>query len=227
MADTKTYVVRLIDCGNVRGPGSSDSAQVGSDAVSVCSNLKTFYSAVCQKASSSTTIFTADVQWLGQPASTPSGGEAGGLLTINIIIFFVPFPRDSVILLHPNYNGKLNLDAITDFTQLGTTVTASRTPGNVPTLGISEVYIKRTQDIDSTAAAFNLARAAFHESMHNQLRKGDELHLGDGFAKAKLDNWGSSPSAANITAMAGQIGTLIPQWLDGFQEWIKWNRSRP
>jgi hypothetical protein len=60
--------------------------------------------------------------------------------------------------------------------------------------------------------------------MHNQLGKGDELHSGDGFAKNVPS--GNSPSAANIDAMADKIGILTPQWQDGFQEWLNWNKDR-
>jgi hypothetical protein len=73
MADTKTYVVRLIDCGKARGLTAPDAASVGADAESVSSKLKTWYSAVCQSASSANTTWNADVQWLDQPTSTPSG----------------------------------------------------------------------------------------------------------------------------------------------------------
>jgi hypothetical protein len=167
------------------------------------------------------------VQWLDQPVSTPSGGDAGGLHAINLIVYFVPYPRDSVILLHPDYSSGFTLDAMTDTTRMGTTVTQGTTQGSArtPTLGISEVYIHRLQDSHSVAATrLNLARAAFHESMHNQLGMGDELHRNDGFAKAEPS--GSSPSAANIKAMADRIGVLTPQWQDGFQEWLKWNKDR-
>jgi hypothetical protein len=60
--------------------------------------------------------------------------------------------------------------------------------------------------------------------MRNQLGMGDELHGGDGFAKAVPS--GNTPSAANISAMAAKIGTLTPQWQDGFGEWLKWNKDR-
>ena len=76
MADTKTYTVRLIDCGKARdGTAADDAASVGADAESVSSHLKTWYSAVCHKAS---TTWNADVQWLSQPTSTPSGGMQEG-----------------------------------------------------------------------------------------------------------------------------------------------------
>src|SRR5262245_40135024 len=101
MADTKTFVVRLIDCGKARGKAAADAGTVGADAEDVGSRLKTWFSAVCHKASSSSTTWTADVQWLDQPTSTPAGQDAGGLHTINLIVFFVPYPRDSVILLNP------------------------------------------------------------------------------------------------------------------------------
>jgi hypothetical protein len=227
MADTKTYTVRLIDCGKARDRTAADAASVGADAESVSSQLKTWYSAVCHKASSANTTWNADVQWLDQPTSTPSGGDAGGLHVINMIVFFVPYPRDSVILLHPDYSSGFALDAITDPTRMGTTVTQGATQGSVrtPTLGISEVYVHRLQDPHSSSATpLNLARAAFHESMHNQLGKGDELHNGDGFAKSEPS--GNTPSAANISAMAAKVGTLTPQWQDGFREWLKWNKDR-
>jgi hypothetical protein len=227
MADTKSYVVRLIDCGKAREQTAPDAASVGTDAASVCSQLKTWYGLVCQKASSANTTWSADVQWLDQPTSTPAGGDAGDSHAINLIIFFVPYPRDSVILLHPNYSSGFTLDAVTDTSRMGTTVTDGTTRGSArtPTLGISEVYVHRLQDPHNTAAlSLNLARAAFHESMHNQLGMGDEMHSGDGFAKALPA--GNSPSATNISAMAGRLTTLTPQWQDGFREWLKWNKDR-
>jgi hypothetical protein len=146
---------------------------------------------------------------------------------INMIVFFVPYPRDSVILLHPDYSSGFTLDAVTDLTRRGTTVTQGATQGSVrtPTLGISEVYIHRLQDPHSSSSTqLNLASAAFHESMHNQLGMDDGLHSGDGFARSVPS--GNTPSAASVSAMASKIGTRTPQWQDGFAVWLKWNKDR-
>ena len=82
---------------------------------------------------------------------------------------------------------------------------------------ISEVYVRRCPDANDSPTPLQLARSGFHESMHNQLALGDELHKGSGFAGARMD--GNSPSADNIAKMAAGLATLRPQWVEGFQAW--------
>ena len=149
--------------------------------------------------------------------------HAGSPLTINLIVFFVPAPSQGVIRLHPQFRST-TLPAESDRTIWGTTVSQwtprGAQPGRrTPTLGISEVYIARCRDASDAATRLNLARTAFHECMHNQLiRPGDELHHGNaGFAADTPV--GSAPTTQNVQAMAASIGTLVPQWLDGFQAW--------
>jgi len=55
--------------------------------------------------------------------------------------------------------------------------------------------------------------------MHNQLvRPGEELHRGNSGFAADTPT-GNAPTAANLQLMAGAMGTLVPQWLNGFQAW--------
>lgn len=211
-----TYVVRLIDC-------AGGSNGVGSHAATVASNLSTWYTAVCQSASSGGTTWSADVQWLSAPPSSTQGSDAGSPLTINMIIFFVPGPTQGVIRLHPDFRS-VDLPAVRDSGVWGTTVVKWTPRGahvghRTGTLGISEVYIPRCRGDSDADTRLNLARIGFHESMHNQLvRPDDDLHRGNSGFAADTPT-GNSPSAANLQLMAGAIGSLVPQWLDGFQAW--------
>ena len=207
-----TYTVRLIDC--------ATSGGAGSNAAAVGASLTSWYRQVCQQASSGSNAWTADVQWQPQPGGSTSGQDAGNPLIVNLIIFFVPSPRESVIKLHPLYRNT-TLAADSDPMEWGTTVNRWSTAGGrrTPTLGISEVYVARCRDSSDAATPLNLARIGFHESMHNQLVKpGAELHRGNGSFAAETPA-GSAPSAPNLQMMAAGIATLVPQWPDGFQAW--------
>ena len=210
-----TFVVRLIDCA-----GSSGGVAAGTSDVGV--SLTAWYTSVCQQASSAGTTWNADVQWLANPPSAVPGQDAASPLTINLIVFFVPDASQGVIRLHPLHRGT-PLAADADRTIWGTT--ESRwTPGaragvRNPTLGISEVYVSRCRASGDADTRLNLARIAFHESMHNLLVKpGDDLHRGNGGFAADTPT-GNAPNAANIRSLAAGIPTLVPQWLDGFQAW--------
>jgi hypothetical protein len=208
-----TYTVRLIDC--------AASGGVGSNMAAVGASLTGWFRQVCQRASGGGNTWTADVQWQTQPASATPGQDAGNPLTVNLIVFFVPSPRESVIKLHPQYRNT-TLAADSDPMEWGTTVSRWNIPGGggrAPTLGISEVYIARCRGSNDAATQLNLARIGFHESMHNQLVKpGAELHRGNGGFAAGTPT-GSAPSAQNIQMFAAGIGGLVPQWPDGFQAW--------
>src|SRR5215469_10756049 len=142
-----TYTVRLIDCATSGGVGSNTSA--------VGASLTGWYRSVCQTASSGSNTWTADVQWQTQPGGNSSGQDAGNPLTINMIIYFVPTPGDSVIKLHPLYR-RTTLAAESDTGVWGTTVIRWTPAGagighRTPTLGISEVYVARCTDATSSA----------------------------------------------------------------------------
>jgi hypothetical protein len=211
-----SYTVRLIDCAGSSGGVDSNTTAVGA-------SLTAWYRSVCQQATSGDTTWTADVQWQTQPGGNSSGQDAGNPITINLIIFFVPSPRESVIKLHPQFR-TITLPAESDPGIWGTTVSRFTPPGagvghRTPTLGISEVYVSRCRDTASATTQLNLARIGFHESMHNQLiRVGDELHRGNGGFAADTPT-GTAPSAPNLQMMAAAIGILVPQWPDGFQAW--------
>jgi len=213
---TNTFVVRLIDV-------AGGTSGVAGHAASVGSSLSTWYQSVCQQATAGSTIWNADVQWLAQPPSNTPGQDAGSPMTINMIIFFVPDPQQGVIRLHPQFRNA-TVAAETDTTIWGNTVSQWTPPGahvghRTPTLGISEVYISRCRTTDDAGTRLNLARIGFHDSMHNELvRPGNDLHRGNSGFAADVPT-GSAPSAQNVQMMAGAIGTLVPQWLGGFQAW--------
>ena len=212
-----TYVVRLIDCASnstMGGAGTKNSG-VAKDANDVATLLTTWYQLVCKKAGDA---WAADVKWITEPPITLPG-QAGDPLTINMIIFFVLSPRDSVIKLHPRATKGMLTPVENDPTTVGFTSIFSA--GGKPTVGISEVYVTRCRNLPgSEALSLKLARTGFHESMHNQLNKGNEMHrLSAGFGAESAT--GSSPNGPDIQLMADRIPILIPQWLDGFQAWVK------
>jgi hypothetical protein len=219
---SNTYVVRLIDC--QKGAGG-----VEGNAADVLAKLKAWYTSVCQKASSGNTTWTADVQWLDQPPSNLPGQNAGSPLTINLILFFVPSPRSSVITLHPKFKKKVDLKNFGGVNILEDTsvkgLTAIGKPRGSLDLAVSEVYVTRCRDTSDAETQQNFARTAFHEGMHNQLYMDDDMHRGGtGFRSAEAT--GDSPNADNLRDMAAKIGTLTQQWLDGFQAW-KSNQDNP
>lgn len=56
-----------------------------------------------QQATNANTTWSADVQWQTQPGGNSSGQDAGNPLIINLIIYYVESPRESVIKLHPQF----------------------------------------------------------------------------------------------------------------------------
>jgi hypothetical protein len=211
---SKTYVVRLIDCTTPIDAvsGSIGKSSLGSTADDVRASLMTWYTSVCQKASSQDSAWAADVQWLANPASGSPGQDAGDSLTINMFLFFVPTPRESVVKLHRGTPSIAPIEK--DATVMGFTGLV-----NSPRLGISEVYVTRCSNFkNDDSLALKVARTGFHESMHNQLFMGDDMHtLSTGFGAAA--STGSSPNTKDIELMAGKIGTLTAQWTGGFQAW--------
>jgi hypothetical protein len=203
-----TYVVRLIDCDKDTKSG------VGGDADAVRTLLTTWYAAVCQQASS----WSADVKWLDNPPVQLPGQDPGSPFVVNMILFFVLTPMDSVIKLYPAVPKNFLAEALKDPTTVGQTINQNVTGGQ-PIRGISEVYVTRCRlNADQDPLPLKLARTGFHESMHNQLNLGDALHKGrTGFAASVPT--GDSPNAVDLKLMADRLGTLIPQWLDGFQAW--------
>ena len=209
---TNTYVVRLIDCDKAKNSG------VNGDADDVRNLLKIWFTQVCQKASTSNATWNADVQWLDSPPSAkPSNNDFGSPFVVNLMIYFVTSPRDSVISLSPRNKGKFpDAKVLSDADYIGYTW-SEPVSGAGTIITISEVYVRRCRDANDSPTPLQLARSGFHESMHNQLALGDELHKGSGFAGARID--GNSPSADNIAKMAAGLATLRPQWVEGFQAW--------
>jgi hypothetical protein len=207
----KTYVVRLVDCDKANKNGVGDLAK------DIQAKLSTWYTQVCQKASAATDTWGADVQWLDKPpGAAPPGQDAGNPLVINMLVYFVTSPRDSVIRLFSK-GGDDAVNAIPD-DRIGLTF--------VPGAGVasprttSEVYILRTTAMTNGASnQLALARCAIHESMHNQLNLRDSLHTGRTKFAAEIPD-GDSPDGTELTLMAKSIGTLRPQWVEGFQAWM-------
>ena len=207
-----TYVVRLVDIDRKTNYG------VNADAGEVLKLLSTWYTLVCQRASSGDVTWNADVQWLDNPpGAKPPDDNAGGPFVVNMMIYFVLSPRDSVISPHPSNHGNLpDSVAFSDKNDVG--LTWFQTRNNAVTIDVSEVYVSRCRSLQGNESmSLVLARTAFHESMHNQLVMGGALHQFGAFAAA--DPTGTSPTANNINKMAASIATLRPQWVDGFQAW--------
>jgi hypothetical protein len=210
MADQHKYVVRLVDCDKANKTG------VQGDADEVRGFLRDWFKRVCQKASTKASTWNEDVQWLDSPPSAkPPNSDSGAAFVINLMIYFVQSPQDSVIRLAKQNKGTVPQKVLSNKDYTGWTWTEPGKDGRTTT----EVYVLRSQPTkdDKTAAALQLARTAFHESMHNQLGLGDEMHRGSGFEASP--QVGNSPSADNIAKMAAGIATLRPQWVEGFQAW--------
>lgn len=109
-----SYTVRLIDCAGSSGGVDTNTAAVGA-------SLTAWFRSVCQQATSGNTTWTADVQWQAQPGGNSAGQDAGNPLIINLIIYYVQSPRESVIKLHPQYRST-TLPAESDTGIWGTTV---------------------------------------------------------------------------------------------------------
>ena len=168
-----TYVVRLIDCQKKAGG-------VEGNADKVLANLKVWYTSVCQTASSGGAAWTADVQWLDAPPSSVPGQAAEHPLTVNMLLFFVPSPRSSVITLHPQWS-KITLPALSDTDILGQTVTSGvvcRVVDAGRQRSGSARSIFRAAAKRTARTIINLSRIAFHESMHNQLNLSNDMHRG-------------------------------------------------
>jgi hypothetical protein len=205
-----TYVVRLVDC--LKGIGG-----VEKDAAGILANLKTWYAQVCQAASGSGTTWSADVQWMDYAPMALPGSDPGNSLVVNLILFYVPSTRHSMIELHPAWDARQSVDAFTS--DLGLTFVSALTNG-ADKVAISEIYVSRCRNTSSSTAdsVLNMSRIGFHEGMHNQLFMGQGLHRrGTGF-RAEAPT-GSSPDATNLKDMSGVLGTLIPQWPDGISLW--------
>jgi hypothetical protein len=215
MMASNTYVVRLIDCTTPldAASGSFGKSTIGSTTADISASLMTWYTFVCQKASSQSSSWSADVQWLANPPSSAPGQDAGHPLTINMLLFFVPTPRESVAKLHPRVPASRIAAIEKDAGAMGWTALPS------PQLAISEIYVTRCTNFkNDDGLVLKIARTGFHESMHNQLHQGDEMHAGKAGFGAALST-GNKPSAQDTKLMADKIGTLTPQWLDGFQAW--------
>ncbi|GGH20214.1 hypothetical protein GCM10007036_23640 [Alsobacter metallidurans] len=202
----KTYVVRLVDC--MQGPGG-----LNDDAGPVLASLKVWYAAVCQDASAKGEAWTADVAWMNNPASSNASQNPGDGLVFNLMLFFIPSPRESVIKLNVNMKGvPLPMD---DRTVWG--LTSSSEKNSKTLVAISEIYVARCR-AGGGDAVLNIARMGFHEGMHNQLGLGDGMHRSARGFKAETPE-GNSPLAENIKDMASRISTLVPQWPEGLQAW--------
>ena|ERR1700733_13395897 len=209
-----TYVLRLVDC----------AGTMGAHKPPILTMMTGWYRSVATTASSATNTWTSNVQWLDQPPAPTSGQDAGSPMTINMIVFYVPDPSQSVIKLHPTWRGQPR-KADDDTGQEGATVMSTTQAGQqaghrTAKVAISEIYTGRCRGANDDATRLNLARLAFHETMHNQMLLLDnELHHGHGggFAAKVVD--GNSPNAVNTRDLGATWGRLVPQWPDGLQAW--------
>lgn len=199
------FVVRLVDC---RGDALDSDNQAA-----VLTTLRSWYGGICQDASSTRTTWTLDIRW---DLATGSGPAA------HLLLFFVPSTRHSMIRLRAPWQDQ-PLAGETDTTVQGFTAIAFTPPAGRPghrtgTLGISEIYVNRCTRSAVRDTQTELARTAFHESMHNQLLLRDgELHSHGGMAAAT--STASSPGPADRSMMAAAIGRRVPQWTEGYRTW--------
>ena len=212
----RVYVVRLMDC--QAGPrGLSDDDRTAAQAL-----LRSWFDAVCAAAGGRRDRWTLDLAWQAAPAGTTAGSDAGSPATVNMILFFVPSTHHSVIRLHANWQND-TLEPEADTTMQGYTVFTHRPPGARPgarrgVLAISEIYTNRCTRSRSADTRIELARTAFHESMHNQLLlAGDELHHHGGMGAAAAT--ATSPSPHDTALMGAAIAQLVPQWVQGHAAW--------
>jgi hypothetical protein len=208
-----TYVVRLVDC--LQGVGGVDK-----DGPAVLGLMKVWYAAVCQEASGKGDGWTADVAWMDQPVTANASQDAGSGLVFNLMLFYVPTPRDSVIKLHPS----LRAAPLPHDDPMAWGTTARATKGGRTTVCISEIYSARCR-AGGGDPALNLARMGVHEGMHNQLGQDTAMHKGALGFKAETPV-GTSPTKENLQEMARRLTVLVPQWVDGLQAW-RLNRMDP
>jgi hypothetical protein len=85
-------------------------------------------------------------------------------------------------------------------------------PNNSSGANVSEIYL----DHPGLTTTEVVARAAFHELMHNKLRMGDDLHARGGDGLADPDNIFSGPfglTEENVEKMAQVLHVPAPQFI--------------
>jgi hypothetical protein len=194
-----TYLVRLIDCTD-----SIDAA--GQSAVTA--QLTTWLTRA-DSTRSGNAHSSVRVEWAHSVASTTFA---------NLVVYFVTNRRHSVIRHMRRFATPTHWDNLSGYTNSYDDVQwrqrgAVRTYTRDEHLSGCEVYTSKCSD----AAA--LVMFAFHEAMHNQLHMGDEMHddpvAGGGIAAARLKP-GTTPSQGNLAAYGAAMGTIRPQWIDGY-----------
>ncbi len=155
----------------------------------VGSYLKEFFDQVCT--SPLTTFSDSDFHW------NTSSSE---IRSHEVLIYFLPTKQDSLIRQE---------SAGAPLGPGGTTLI--RTAGN-----LSEVYV--TESIAAMGGGADLARGfavlAFHEAMHNKLKKGGSLHsnaVGGGGMAAGTVFANTQLTTQNIEKMARALGNSVPQ----------------
>ncbi len=167
--------------------GSSLSAFWGEGtAYMVGIEVKALFDEVC---ASPLTTHTASDYWWNSAAGDVRAGE--------VLIYFLAERGDSLVRkVQPG----AGLGAG------GTTLI--RTAGNV-----SEVYVKEAlAAMGGASIARGLAVLAFHEAMHNKLRRGNSLHAtGGGGVTATTVYADTQLSQRNVDLMAGALATAVAQ----------------
>ncbi len=138
---------------------------------------------------------------------------------INLVLYFVPDLNSSVIKLMPAFKAPSDWDTLAGLTWNYFHTHYVDMPGGkrinkpIEYLSASELYVAKSEN----AKAAQLAAAAFHEAMHNQLNMGDEMHtdqnVGGGIAAA---SGAAAPSEQNYVAFAKAMGIRRPQWIEGY-----------
>jgi hypothetical protein len=129
---------------------------------------------------------------------------------VDLVIYFVEDFQHSVVRRLRGFNPPQNWQTAGGLTGL-TNPGGNYGPGDIH---VSEVYLNRW----TTAA--DLAMAAFHEAMHNQLRVQNEMHVeprsyGGGIA-AEFPPSGTVPTEANLRRIGAVMDLQHAQMLNGY-----------
>jgi hypothetical protein len=149
--------------------------------------VKALFDEVC---ASPLTAYTASDYWWNSAAGDVRAGE--------VLIYFLAERGDSLVR---------KVQAGAGLGAGGTTLI--RTAGNV-----SEVYVKEALAAMGGGASIarGLAVLAFHEAMHNKLRRGNSLHATGGGGIAATTVYADTElTQRNIDLMAGALATAVAQ----------------
>jgi len=132
--------------------------------------------------------FTSSDFWWDVPASSVTGAS--------VLLYCVRTPADSVVAKRdPAMVSKLGGTGTTHRTGTGT---------------ISEIYVQSALSTGGIGDMQMLINVAFHETMHNKLKAGNEMHADKGLAADT--NWpGDTLNETNIRRMRAALEAVIVQ----------------